>query len=84
MEAKNSAFNPDYRHIYFLLSGLKQSDGIGVYNLEGSIFKWANENRPMVDVKDRKTIFTHPYNVVFGKLLRKELRKTTLEDDSQL
>jgi hypothetical protein len=38
----------------------------------------------MVDSKDRKTIFTHPYNVVFGKLLRKELRKTALEEDSKI
>ena len=26
-----------------------------VYNLEGSIFKWANENRPLIDSNDQST-----------------------------
>ena len=43
-----------------------------VYNLEGSIFQWANEGRPVyskgVEVKQ-----VHPYNLKWGKLLNKEL-----------
>ena len=48
---------------------------VEVYNLEGSLFKWANESRPMVDHKDRPTSCVHPYNVVWGKLLHSHLRK---------
>lgn len=51
-----------------------------MYNLEGSIFKWANENRQMVDHKNRSTVYAHPYNAVFGKLLKKELRKTCVDN----
>lgn len=45
-----------------------------VYNLEGSIFKWANEGKDLEDNRGRKTIVAHPYNVVWGKLLNAELR----------
>merc|ERR1712226_992918 len=45
-----------------------------MFNLEGSLFKWANENRPMVDLKGDVTKVCHPYNVIWGKFLRKELR----------
>ncbi|KAK3083715.1 hypothetical protein FSP39_001941 [Pinctada imbricata] len=45
------------------------------YNLEGSLFKWANERRPMVDNENQPTSFAHPYNAVFGKLLDSALRK---------
>lgn len=42
-------------------------------NLEGSIFKWANEDRPLVR-DDASTRMVHPYNDRYGRLLRKELR----------
>lgn len=48
------------------------------YNLEGSLFKWANEHRHMVDHDGRETTFAHPYNTIFGKLLNSEYRRTTL------
>lgn len=39
-----------------------------VYNLEGSIFKWANEGRPLVQGK--ATVHkVHPYNAHWGNLL---------------
>jgi len=46
-----------------IAAGAKQ-----VMNLEGSIFKWANEGRPLVrdDVPTREV---HPYNRKYGKLL---------------
>ena len=47
-----------------------------LFNLEGSIFKWANEGRPMIDNRDRPTKHAHPYNSVWGKLLNKSLRKS--------
>ena len=49
-----------------------------VYNLEGSLFKWANEGRAMVDDKGEPTVYAHPYNTMFGKLLKSELRKSSL------
>ncbi|XP_062613827.1 uncharacterized protein LOC134275575 [Saccostrea cucullata] len=52
------------------------NDHLSFYNMEGSLFKWANENRHMVDQKGEATKFAHPYNAVFGKLLNSELRKS--------
>ena len=42
-----------------------------VYNLEGSIFKWANEGRPLIQ---GKTIVNkvHPYNTRWGSLLERK------------
>lgn len=49
-----------------------------VCNLEGSIFQWANEDRPLV--KDGKPATTvHGYNETFGKLLKPE-RRATVKD----
>jgi len=42
-------------------------------NLEGSLFKWANEGRPMLrdgEITDR----AHPYNKKYGRMLRESLR----------
>lgn len=47
-----------------------------VENLEGSIFKWANEGRP-VQTDAGLTSQVHPFSPVWGKLLRKDLRSTT-------
>ncbi|OWF41142.1 uncharacterized protein LOC110462874 isoform X1 [Mizuhopecten yessoensis] len=47
-------------------------------NLEGSLFQWANEGRPMVDSNGQPTSFAHPYNAMWGKLLNAELRKEKL------
>ena len=47
-----------------------------IYNLEGSIFKWANEGKDLEDNKGRKTVYVHPYNIVWGKLLNAELRSS--------
>lgn len=46
-----------------------------VENLEGSIFKWANEGRP-VQSSTGPVQEVHPYNPVWGKFLQKELRAT--------
>jgi rhodanese-related sulfurtransferase len=40
-----------------------------VSNLEGSIFKWANEGRP-VRTDSAETNSVHPYNAVWGRFLR--------------
>jgi hypothetical protein len=44
-----------------------------VYNLEGSIFAWANEGRALQSPRG-PTEWVHPYNAVFGLLLAKPHR----------
>jgi len=53
-----------------------------IYNLEGSIFKWANEGKDLEDNRGRKTVVVHPYNAIWGKLLNAELRCSE-PDESQ-
>ena len=57
-----------------IISFYSSADNVRVYNLEGSLFKWANEGRPMVDSNGQPVTKVHPYNAVFGKFLNKELR----------
>ena len=45
-----------------------------VYNLEGSIFAWANEGRPVYRGNERVQV-VHPYDKTWGRLLKKPLRK---------
>ena len=45
-----------------------------VHNLEGSIFKWANERRDLRDGKKNETHLVHPFNSVFGQMLDAEHR----------
>ena len=40
-----------------------------IYNLEGSILKWANERKDLEGQQTRKSVYVHPYNIVWGKLL---------------
>lgn len=48
---------------------------MAVFNLEGSIFKWANEDRVMVDIHGNQTTFCHPYSTIWGKFLDNARRK---------
>jgi len=43
-----------------------------IYNLEGSVFEWANEGLPVV-ASDGRTGKVHPYDREWGVLLRREL-----------
>lgn len=52
---------------------LKQAGFSHVYNLEGSLFKWANEERPIY-TNDHTTPLVHPYNQLWGKLLKPQYR----------
>ena len=45
-----------------------------VYNLEGSIFAWANEGRPVYQGNERVTV-VHPYDKIWGRLLKESLRE---------
>lgn len=53
-----------------------------VHNLEGSIFKWANEGRPLVDGEGHQTQSAHPFNTVFGWLLDRDKRHWPNPSDS--
>ena len=44
-----------------------------VFNLEGSLFQWANEGRPLVR-GDQQATRVHPYDDDWGKLLNDVLR----------
>jgi rhodanese-related sulfurtransferase len=44
-----------------------------VRNLEGSIFQWANEHRPLVR-GDERVVQVHPYNTFWGRLLNDDVR----------
>ncbi|XP_006818063.1 uncharacterized protein LOC100375476 isoform X2 [Saccoglossus kowalevskii] len=57
-----------------------QDSDLDVYNMEGGLFKWANEGAPMENGSGRLTKYAHPYNYVFGKLLHHSLRKETPEN----
>ena len=45
-----------------------------IYNLEGSIFAWANEGRPVYREKKQVKV-VHPYDRNWGRLLKRSLRK---------
>lgn len=51
---------------------LQQAGIDAVYNLDGAIFRWASEGRPVLcdgePVRD-----VHPYNAVWGRLLPRDL-----------
>lgn len=47
---------------------IKNAGVVAVYNLEGSIFQWANEGRPL-EADGRPADKVHPYNGKFGKML---------------
>ena len=56
------------------MAGYLQKRGFDkVYNLEGSIFAWANEGRPIYRGGER-VHEVHPYDRVWGRLLKKVLR----------
>ena len=39
---------------------------VQVLNMEGSIFKWANEGKPLVDDKNEPTNFVHPFSYKYA------------------
>lgn len=51
-----------------MVKRLQEAGMLRVANMEGSLFKWANEGKPLTGDK------VHPYNAAFGLLLNKELR----------
>ncbi len=60
---------------------LEQAGLSHVYNLEGSLFKWANEERPIYK-NNSPTSLVHPYNQVWGTLLKPKYRAQVAEIES--
>ena len=56
-----------------LVSRLKARGVKNVFNLEGSLFQWANEGRPLVR-GDQPATRVHPYDDDWGMLLNEMLR----------
>ena len=52
---------------------LVRSGRANIFNLQGSIFRWANEGRPLI-ANDRAVTVVHPYNERWGVLLNPQLR----------
>ena len=44
-----------------------------VYNLDGSIFRWASQSRPLVDQSGQSTDRVHPYSRLWGNLISADL-----------
>ncbi len=53
---------------------LREAGFAQVENLEGSVFQWANEGRPLVTAGGEPARVVHPYDAVWGRLLRPERR----------
>lgn len=59
-----------------IVQKLQKAGFKSVYNLEGSIFKWVNENRPIFK-EGLPATFVHPYNAFWGKLVTCRRRAAT-------
>jgi 3-mercaptopyruvate sulfurtransferase SseA len=56
-----------------LAERLQKAGCTNVFNLDGSIFQWANEGR-LLERDGRPVNEVHPYSQTFGQLLRSEHR----------
>jgi rhodanese-related sulfurtransferase len=52
---------------------LRDQGFTNVANLKGSIFRWANEGRPVYRDDDRRVAAVHPYDATWGRLLADSL-----------
>lgn len=62
-----------------LASRLRRNGMENVYNLRGSIFKWANEGLPLVN-DSGETSYVHPYDEYWGELLERRRHRYRPED----
>jgi rhodanese-related sulfurtransferase len=75
--------SPDRRIVVYCAVGyrsaaiarrLRKQGYSDVRNLEGGIFKWANEGRPMLDAQDATVRVVHPYARKWERYLDEPLR----------
>lgn len=57
-----------------LATKLRAAGFTHVQNLEGSIFQWANEHRPLVRDDGAPATRVHPYSSFWGRLLKDDAR----------
>lgn len=57
-----------------LATKLREAGFTNVQNLEGSIFQWANQHRPLVRDDGKPVTTVHPYSSLWGRLLRDDVR----------
>ncbi|MCF6200431.1 MAG: rhodanese-like domain-containing protein [Hyphomicrobiaceae bacterium] len=57
----------------YVQAALIKNGAKGVYNLQGGIFQWHNEKRPLMASKG-KTDYVHPYNKYWGQLLKRSAK----------
>ena len=58
-------------------TALKEQGAKAVYNLDGGIFAWHNERRPLVNAEG-ETDFVHPFDSHWGQLVkRSEMTRTS-------
>ncbi|MBE7158207.1 MAG: rhodanese-like domain-containing protein [Rhodospirillales bacterium] len=62
---------------------LRRAGFTNVRNLEGSIFEWANENRPLAKADGQPAEQVHPYNRIGGLLLRSDRRASVPSIDAK-
>lgn len=62
-----------------LADRLQNAGFTNVYNLDGSIFRWANESRPVYR-EGREVREVHPYDALWGRLLDRRLRAEAPHD----
>jgi rhodanese-related sulfurtransferase len=58
-------------------------DGQLVYNLDGSLFRWANEKRMLHDVAGKKVAVVHPYDALWGRFLAGHVTSSILTIDKR-
>ncbi len=60
-------------------AALREQGAKAVYNLDGGIFAWHNERRPLVNTKGQ-TDFVHPFDSHWGQLVKRgEMARTSPE-----
>jgi len=53
---------------------LRNQEFTQIFNLSGGIFQWANEGRPIYTDDKSPTKLVHPYDVMWGNLLKTNYR----------
>ena len=66
-----------YRSSQFISRLIHAGSKKELWNLEGSIFQWANEDRPIVDLQGDPAALVHPYNATAGSMLQSSKRAKT-------
>lgn len=59
-----------------IVERLQAAGFTNAYNLDGSIFRWANEGRPVYR-NGQRAEHVHPFDAVWGRLLDDDLHATT-------